>query len=908
MNEDLLNPNVHNLKDILILNSLNNVISEPTRQHALLDPIIIHNDMSFLHHGILEIPPEISDHSATYLYLPFQYPLHRSFTRKVWLYKNANFELLNNKILQFDWTCLNQGSVNDASTLFNNIFIEFVKVCIPCKSILVREDDKPWYDSEIRRNTRKRDRQKKKAVKTGNITDWIKYKRLRNKVNNQRKHAKESFYNNLELIITDFENNDKRKFWKVIRHFVENNSSSSAIPPLSSTLPSGETQWAFTDEAKADCLNDYFVSISTVNDENTVLPPFEKLTNNSLSTVNCTENEIENLINVLNINKASGDDGISHRMLKGVAKSISKPLSILMNRSFNEGIFPEAWKVANVIPIFKKGDKSLPSNYRPVALLSCLGKLQERIVFKNLYNFLIDNNLLYKYQSGFLPHHSTVFQLIDIYHNICQAIDNNLFSCIVFCDVSKAFDRVWHRGLLFKLRQNGIDGKLLQWLNSYLTNRKQKVTLKSCASTIKSILAGVPQGSVLGPLLFLVYINDIAKQLLSLTRLFADDSSLFYAAARLSDIAGIINHDLIMLSNWAIQWLVKFNPLKTEAVLFTLKYFEAFPQLIFDNTPIKFVEDHKHLGITFSQNGQWHTHIEQIANTASKILGIMRILKYTLSRNALNQIYLYHLLPIIEYASLVWDGCTQQDSNTLQKIQNEAARIVTGLTRSVSLVKLYNECGWTNLSVRRHQQKLHFMYKVNNGLVPSYITDLFPPLVSEISGYPLRNNNNFSTPFTRTNISLRSCIPSAIRMWNTLDEGLKNQPTISSFKNNLQITTFPKLHVPNYFTSGNRYLSVIHARIRNNCSNLNNDLFINHLRENPLCNWCNEIEDSEHYFFHCNNYRNERHLFFEAARDFQPLTTQLLLYGNEIVDNTLNSTLFRAVHDYIKSTKRFDNT
>ena len=306
--------------------------------------------MSFLHQGILEIPPEISDHSATYLYLPFQYPLHRSFTRKVWLYKNANFELLNNKILQFDWTCLNQGSVNDASTLFKNIFIEFVKVCIPSKTILVREDDKPWFDSEIRRNSRKRDRQKKKAVKTGNIIDWIKYKRLRHKVNNQRKHAKESFYSNLELIITDFENNDIRNFGKLLDIL----SKPTVIPPLSSTLSSGETQWAFTDKEKADCLNDFFVSISTVNDENTVLPHFEKLTNNSLSTVNCTENEIENLINVLNINKASGDDGISHRMLKGVSKSISKPLFILMNRSFNEGIFPEAWKIANVIPIFKK--------------------------------------------------------------------------------------------------------------------------------------------------------------------------------------------------------------------------------------------------------------------------------------------------------------------------------------------------------------------------------------------------------------------------------------------------------------------------------------------------------------------------------------------------------------------------
>ena len=158
------------------------------------------------------------------------------------------------------------------------------------------------------------------------------------------------------------------------------------------------------------------------------------------------------------------------------------------------------------------------------------------------------------------------------------------------------------------------------------------------------------------------------------------------------------------------------------------------------------------------------------------------------------------------------------------------------VSRLVSLVKLYNECGWTNTSERRHQQKLHFMYKVNNGLVPSYITDLFPTLVSEISGYPLRNNKQLLYTIY-SNISLKSCIPSAIRTWNTPDEGLKNQPTISSFKNNLQISTFPKLQVPNYFASGNRYLSVLYARIRNNCSNLNNDLFINHLRDNPLCNW-----------------------------------------------------------------------
>ena len=207
-------------------------------------------------------------------------------------------------------------------------------------------------------------------------------------------------------------------------------------------------------------------------------------------------------------------------MLKGVSKSVSKPLCILMNRSFSEGIFPDTWKLANVIPIFKKGDKSQPSNYRPVTLFSCIGKLQERIVFKNLYIFLLDNKRLYKYQSGFLPHNSTLFQSIDIFHNICQAFDNNMFSCTLFCDVSKAFDRVWHKGLMFKLRQHGIEGKLFEWLNSISSQREQKVGLKSCFSGLKCIFAGLPQGSVLGPILLLVYINDKAKHLLSLTRLF----------------------------------------------------------------------------------------------------------------------------------------------------------------------------------------------------------------------------------------------------------------------------------------------------------------------------------------------------------------------------------------------------
>ena len=191
------------------------------------------------------------------------------------------------------------------------------------------------------------------------------------------------------------------------------------------------------------------------------------------------------------------------------------------------------------MPLFKKGNSNLSSNYRPIALLSCVGKLMERVVYKHVYIFFVQNNLIYKLQSGFLKGHSTVHLLIDIYHQVCSGID----SCIVFCDISKAFDRVWIKCLLFKLEQCGINGDVLKWIESYLTGRTQRVFVGSSLSQSQVTSAGVPQGSVLGPLFFLIYINDIADNLLSITRIFADDTSLAFTASNISDIEGILNHD-----------------------------------------------------------------------------------------------------------------------------------------------------------------------------------------------------------------------------------------------------------------------------------------------------------------------------------------------------------------------------
>ena len=175
----------------------------------------------------------------------------------------------------------------------------------------------------------------------------------------------------------------------------------------------------------------------------------------------------------------------------------------------------------------------------------------ERVIFKYLYNYFHKHDLFYKYQAGFLPGHSTVYQLLETYHSIVQSIDEGKYCCMIFCDLSKAFDRVWHKGLIYKLQKYGVCGNLLHWFENYLCDRKQKVMYKDMLSPCRSINAGVPQGSVLGPLLFLIYVNDVAENMISLCRLFADDNSLQYTSYNVANIEYILNHDLSVLDRWS---------------------------------------------------------------------------------------------------------------------------------------------------------------------------------------------------------------------------------------------------------------------------------------------------------------------------------------------------------------------
>ena len=290
-----------------------------------------------------------------------------------------------------------------------------------------------------------------------------------------------------------------------------------------------------------------------------------------MTNIVLTPLEIESVLKTLTVGKASGPNGLSNRVLKELSVQLSVPFCSLFIQSLQTGFLPSFYKEANVCPVPKKGDLSVVSNHRPISLLNAEAKVFERLVFKYLFNHLRDNNLLSSLQSGFIPGDSTVNQLTFLYNTFCQALDSGKEVRAVFCDIRKAFDRVWHVGLLHKLRAAGVTGEILNWSNNYLSDRKQRVVLPGTVSDWLLIRAGVPQGSILGPLLFLLYINDIVTDIGSNIRLFADDTSLYIIVDDPSDAANCLSRDLDKISRWAATWLVSLNPAKTESLLISRK-------------------------------------------------------------------------------------------------------------------------------------------------------------------------------------------------------------------------------------------------------------------------------------------------------------------------------------------------
>ena len=452
------------------------------------------------------------------------------------------------------------------------------------------------------------------------------------------------------------------------------------------------------------------------------------------------------------------------------------------------------------------------------------------------------------------------------------------------------------------MKAAGLSPPFISWFKSYLNNRQQRVVIPGAKADWVTIEAGVPQGSILGPLLFLIFINDIVQDIQSNIRLFADDTSLYIKVDHPISAADALNSDISKISNWANKWLVTFNPSKSASVLFSRKLNRPLhPPLIMENQRIEETEQHKHLGLTFSNNCSWHSHIEQIKNKAWKRIAILRKLKFQLDRKSLEIIYLSFIRPLLEYADVVWDDCNRIDKIELDKIQNEAARICIGATKLVSLQALHQEIGWQSLEDRRKEHRLLLMYKMKNHLCPPYLSQLIPPHVGQTTRYNLRNENNLSTIQSRTNLYHNSFLPSTIRDWNELPINIRSSTSIGIFKRCIRDNTNKP---PDYYHFGPRKLQILHARLRTGCSMLKSHLFAKNVIDSPACD-CGGVENVQHYFFECPFYHIIRTHLINSVSTICPPSVNVFLYGNSSLSTNLNKTIFQHVQTYIDDSKRF---
>ena len=292
---------------------------------------------------------------------------------------------------------------------------------------------------------------------------------------------------------------------------------------------------------------------------------------------------------------------ISVSMLKICAAEIAIPLQIIFLNCINSAIFPDCWKFANVQPIYKKNNRQMKNIYRPISLLPICGKILEKIVIDQVYAFLSASNLLSQNQSGFRSGDSAIFQLLSITSTIYDSFEKYDETCAVFLDISKAFDKVWHKGIIFKHKCNSISVNLLNLFENYLLNRLQCVVLNRNEYNWMSLKAGVPQGSVLGPLLFLIYINDLTDNISSDMRLFADDSSLFTCVKGVTQTHHKLLKDLQTVTLWAYQWKMVFNPdiikQAIEVIFSCKKNKPPHPDLVFNVIPVSREPITKHLGV-----------------------------------------------------------------------------------------------------------------------------------------------------------------------------------------------------------------------------------------------------------------------------------------------------------------------
>ena len=655
--------------------------------HNIRDLIFIDSPDTVRDYGILSSFSNL-DHFPIYVALSIDYQATKySGVKRVMDYHNADIDSLAHVLSQTNWRVITDKDADGAAEAFTDALNDAAFRCIPNKVIRIRHD-KHWITADLRRQIRKRDRLFKLARSRDTEYDWARWRSQINLVTSVNRKLKNQHIQHKVNILLESKK-EPFKYHTILKNITGFRRETS-IPPLM-----GEDGTIISDDRmKAGTFNEYFTTQTDIQLTDSQYEHLSEYENtqpeeaNRLEAVEFTPDEVLLEIKCMDASKACGPDKIPARFLKMVASHVAEPLTKIFNKSLATGKYPNIWKRASVKPVFKgKGSPSEFKNYRPISLLPCVSKVFEKLIFKRIYEHIRTHHLLTENQSGYRPGHNTQMQLVYLTDKLYKSIDKSEDFTVIYLDISRYFEKIWHNGLLAKCKSEfGITGSVLCWLRSYLDGRSQTVQVATETSTPSTLKAGVPQGSVLGPLLAIMYLNGLSEVTSNHMLYFADDSSLHcsHTPENLHVKEIELQNDLDAIHDYGLKWAITFNADKTTQQTFSNRRDHTAPVLTFGGQQIFPTKEHKHLGLTFSADLKFKQHVNATLLKFNRALSPLYQIASYVPRRELLQIYITYVQPHLDYCSAVYDGnLTTFDSRRLEKAQNRAARLITGIPSGV---------------------------------------------------------------------------------------------------------------------------------------------------------------------------------------------------------------------------------